>query len=377
MLRAQGLGLHIGGQAVLEDVALSVDEGRSLAVVGASGSGKTTLLRVLAGLETSHAGRVWVAGREVTGLEPHERGMAMLSQEADLFDDLNVRQNIAFGLAATGLPRSQWEERVEVMVLRLGLVGLEHRWPHQLSGGQRRRVGLARALVVQPKVLLLDEPLVGLDDAMRLQFAILLRQQQRRFGTTVVHVTHDQQEALSSGDRLAVMQHGRVVQQGSAQEVHARPSTTQVAAFLGQTTFLDVQVLEVAAGQDHTGGARARVRVLGQELEVAAHPDLAEHPIGLSGPGRQRACLMVRPHAVQVEALAGPGTGGWRTVDVYDEVGLVQLELFCGDHLLHVVETERGNLQVRSPLGLSLLPGTTVRVRLLPEHCWLLPGAGS
>lgn len=377
MLRAQGLGLHIGGHVVLDEVDLAVDEGRSLAVVGASGSGKTTLLRVLAGLEGGHSGRVWVAGREVTSLEPHERGMAMLTQEADLFDDLDVRQNIAFGLAATGLPRSQWKERVEVMVLRLGLVGLEHRWPHQLSGGQRRRVGLARALVVQPRVLLLDEPLVGLDDAMRLQFAILLRQQQRRFGTTVVHVTHDQQEALSSGDRLAVMQHGRVVQQGTPQEVHARPDSTEVAAFLGQTTFLDVHVLEVVGGPDHTAGARARVRVLDQEVEVAAHPGLADRPAAVADARHRRACLMVRPHAVGLEALAGPDSGRWRTIDVYDEVGLVQLELFCGDHLLHVVETERGNLQVRSPLGARLAPGTTVRVRLLPEHCWLLPGAGS
>ncbi len=365
-LRAHGIARRIGGHAVLADVGLEVATGQSLCVIGPSGSGKSTLLRALAGLDPLDSGQVLVDGRDLTLAPPHRRGIAMVFQDADLFGDLDVAANIAFGLGGQRSRAARHDEWVRVTMLRLGLAGLEDRLPHQLSGGQRRRVSLARALVTRPRVLLLDEPMAALDDRMRLDFARQLRQVRQRTGTAMIHVTHDQAEALGSSDRLLVLSHGRVLQQGTPQDVHARPSSAEVAALLGRSNFLEVDVDEL---RGTPGALRARVRALGATGWVDAHDRLLE--------GSRQARLLVRPHALAVEerGLLAPGQP-WRTDEVYDNVGLLQQEIFQGDHLLHVVETERGTVTVRSPLGQTLLEGSTVRLRLILDECWLLPGQG-
>ncbi|WP_420176291.1 ABC transporter ATP-binding protein [Luteococcus sp. OSA5] len=363
VLQARGLTRRIGERTIIEGVDVDVFAGQSLCVVGPSGSGKSTLLRALAGLDELHAGQILLDGQDVTRRPPHQRGVAMVFQDADLFGDLDVAENIGFGLGLRGPETSRHDERVQVTMLRLGLAGLERRLPHQLSGGQRRRVSLARALVSRPRVLLLDEPMAALEDRMRLDFTRQLRRVRQRTGTAMVHVTHDQSEALGSGDRLLVLSRGKVLQQGTPQQVHARPVTAEVAALLGRSNFLEVGVEELRGGQ---GAVRARVRALGVCGWVDAHDALLDRP--------QRARLLVRPHALSVESRQlRSAARAWRTDEVYDDVGLLQQEIFQGDHLLHVVETERGTVAVRSPLGKPLEEGRTVRLQLDLDECWLLP----
>jgi multiple sugar transport system ATP-binding protein len=224
---------EFGGAVAVDGVDLEIRSGEFLVLLGPSGCGKTTLLRMIAGLEKQTSGDIVIGGRVVNDLPPRERKLAMVFQSYALYPHLSVEKNIAFPLRAQGAERSSIAGRVQKAAAMLGLEALLHRKPRQLSGGERQRVALARAMVREPAVFLLDEPLSNLDAKLRTLARDELQQFQRRLSTTTIYVTHDQVEAMGLGDRIAVMNKGRVRQLGKPQDVYDEPADTFVAGFLG------------------------------------------------------------------------------------------------------------------------------------------------
>ncbi len=222
-----------GPRLVLDRVSLEVEDGRMMVIVGPSGSGKTTLLRCVAGLEEADGGTVEVAGRDVTRSAPGTRDVAMVFQDYALYPHLSVRDNISFGLRARKVPRSQIDDQVREAAAMVGLIDSLDASPNHLSGGERQRVALARALVRRPAAFLLDEPLSNLDAELRTQTRREIRALQRSLGTTTLYVTHDQVEAMTMGDTVAVLRTGTVEQVGSPSELYERPANVFVARFLG------------------------------------------------------------------------------------------------------------------------------------------------
>jgi len=222
----------------IDDISLTIRRGEFFSLLGSSGCGKSTLLRLLAGLDWPNAGKIFVDGQNMHGVPAHNRPCNMVFQSYAIFPHLNVSDNIAYGLRRFGLSKSEKRKRVEEMLFTIGLEGFGNRNPDQLSGGQAQRVALARALVRQPKVLLLDEPLGALDKTLREQMQVELRQLQRSVGITFVFVTHDQEEALSMSDRIAVMSAGRVLQIATPVDIYERPNCVAVAKFIGDMNFL-------------------------------------------------------------------------------------------------------------------------------------------
>ncbi len=223
----------------VKDVSLSIADGEFLVLLGPSGCGKTTTLRMVAGFIEPTAGRVRLAGQDVTLLPPWKRNAGMVFQSYALFPHLTVAQNVAFGLEMRKLPRADIEKRVEEVLALVRLAGYGGRLPRQLSGGQQQRVALARALAIRPDVLLLDEPLSNLDAKLRQEVRVEIRELQRQLGLTTVMVTHDQEEALTMADRLVVMNEGEVRQVGSQRDLYERPADRFVAGFVGRSTFLE------------------------------------------------------------------------------------------------------------------------------------------
>jgi putative spermidine/putrescine transport system ATP-binding protein len=219
-------------------VDLVVEEGEFFTLLGPSGSGKTTLLRLIAGFERPDAGRIELGGRDVTSVPPNLRDTNTVFQDYALFPHMTVAQNIGYGLRIKHIPAAERQRRVARALSMVRLVGLEQRRPNQLSGGQRQRVALARAVINEPEVLLLDEPLGALDLKLRQEMQIELKQIQKEVGITFVYVTHDQEEALTMSDRVAVMSNGQIEQVGTPVEVYERPATEFVAGFIGISNVL-------------------------------------------------------------------------------------------------------------------------------------------
>ena len=237
-LRLHGVRKSYGHVVAVAGVDLTVHEGEFFTLLGPSGSGKTTLLRLIAGFERPDAGRIELGGRDVTSLPPHLRETNTVFQDYALFPHMTVGENIAYGLRVKHVPGAERRQRVERALRMVRLAGLEDRRPNQLSGGQRQRVALARAVVNEPEVLLLDEPLGALDLKLRQEMQLELKQIQQQVGITFVYVTHDQEEALTMSDRLAVMSSGQIEQIGSPVEVYERPATEFVAGFIGISNVL-------------------------------------------------------------------------------------------------------------------------------------------
>ncbi len=222
----------------LDGVTLDVAAGEFIALLGPSGSGKTTLLMTIAGFEMPSEGYVRVDGRDVTHLPPNQRNLGMVFQRYALFPHMNVRDNIGFPLRMRGLGEAERRKRAETALATVGLEGYGDRFPAQLSGGQQQRIALARAIVYEPPVLLMDEPLSALDKNLRERMRLEIKRLQKQLGITVVFVTHDQEEALVMADRIAVLDHGQLVQEGPPQALYDRPANAFVAGFLGETNFL-------------------------------------------------------------------------------------------------------------------------------------------
>jgi spermidine/putrescine ABC transporter ATP-binding subunit len=264
-LRLEGIRKSFGTVAALEPLTLDIEPGSLVALLGPSGCGKTTTLRIVAGLEQPDAGRVLINGHDVTRVPPRSRAIGMVFQNYSLFPHMTVRENVAFGPAMKGEPRATVGRRVEEMLALVRLPGFAERYPSQLSGGQQQRVALARSLITDPDLLLLDEPLGALDKNLRESMQFELRQLQQRLGITTLLVTHDQEEALTMSDLVVVMRAGRIVQIGSPRDVYERPRTRFVSEFLGTSNLFSGK-LAGAAGPglqwiELGGDPRMRCRV--------------------------------------------------------------------------------------------------------------------
>ncbi|MDO5034437.1 MAG: ABC transporter ATP-binding protein [Actinomycetaceae bacterium] len=250
-LKLEGVNVHYGQTHAVKDVSLELPGGEILALLGASGSGKSSLLRAVAGLEPAR-GKILFDGEDVSGIPVHRRGFGLMFQDGQLFGHKNVAQNVAYGLHGR-LPREQWAARVEELLTLVGLPGTQERGVHTLSGGQQQRVALARALAPKPRLLLLDEPLSALDRALREDLSVEIRGIVRETGTTAIYVTHDQDEAFTVADTVAIMEDGVVARIGTPSEVWTDPRTRSVSQFLGFDLHLDEELaaslgIEVPAG---------------------------------------------------------------------------------------------------------------------------------
>lgn len=226
------------GEDVLDDICLTVARGEFVTLLGSSGCGKTTTLRIIAGLEQTDSGSVWINGQDVTKLPPDKRDVNTVFQNYALFPHMNVAENIGYGLKLRKVPRGEIKKKVVQMLELVQLEGYEKRKPSELSGGQKQRVAIARALVNNPKVLLLDEPLGALDLQLRRAMQIELKHLQKKLGITFIYITHDQEEAINMSDRIAVMKDGRIEQIGTPDEIYNHPKTSYVATFVGNANIL-------------------------------------------------------------------------------------------------------------------------------------------
>jgi putative spermidine/putrescine transport system ATP-binding protein len=255
-VRFSGVSRHFGEVRAVDKVDLDILDGEFFTMLGPSGSGKTTCLRLIAGFERPDAGRIELYGQEVSGLPPYERDVNTVFQDYALFPHMTVGQNVGYGLMIKKVPKAERDRRVKEMLQLVRLPGLEDRKPGQLSGGQRQRVALARALINHPRVLLLDEPLGALDLKLRQQMQIELKAIQQRVGITFVYVTHDQEEALTMSDRLAVFNHGKVEQAGSPADIYEHPTTGFVAGFVGVSNLISGDLARKLTGSTETFSVR-------------------------------------------------------------------------------------------------------------------------
>jgi spermidine/putrescine transport system ATP-binding protein len=354
---------RFGDLVAVDQLSLALRPGEFFTMLGPSGCGKTTTLRMVAGFEQPTEGRVLIEGEDVAGLPPHKRPTNTVFQSYALFPHLSVRDNVAFGLKRKGVAKSDIETRVSNELARVGLSAEVNRRPNQLSGGQQQRVALARALVNLPKVLLLDEPLGALDLKLRKGLQIELKRIQRNVGITFVYVTHDQEEALTMSDRIAVMNGGHVEQLGAPEEVYERPATTFVAGFIGVSNLMPGMVAAAAGG-------RGTVRLdSGVEVEAAVDGFAAG----------ERCHAVVRPEKLHIDRAEEPAPGSMPSVQ-----GLVESSVFLGTSTQIVVK-----LKGEVPLTVLVpnaneaergrLPGGGVPVRLswAPEHMHLVRESGA
>jgi spermidine/putrescine transport system ATP-binding protein len=271
-VRLEQLTKRFDDVVAVDDFSLEIERGRFFALLGPSGCGKTTTLRMIGGFEEPTSGRILLGDRDVSGLPPHKRDVNTVFQSYALFPHLTIFENVAFGLRRGGVKGDELRRRVGEALELVGLTGLERRKPRQLSGGQQQRIALARALVNHPRLLLLDEPLGALDLKLRKQMQLELKRIQNEVGITFVHVTHDQEEAMTMADRIVVMNSGRIEQQGTPTELYERPATAFVASFLGVSNLLPGRVLsdervrlvdgtEVAVPRQVLGGRRGDVAI--------------------------------------------------------------------------------------------------------------------
>src|SRR5437660_7127366 len=280
LLRIEVVSKRFGEFLAVNQLSLEVYQGEFFALLGPSGCGKTTLLRLIAGFEQPSTGRILLDGVDLAPVPPHRRPVNLMFQSYALFPHLTVEGNIAFGLKQEGLPKAEIASRVDEMLALVRLEGFAKRKPQHLSGGQRQRVALARSLIKRPRVLLLDEPLAALDKKLRSETQFELMQLQESLGLTFVIVTHDQQEAMTVAGRIAVMDHGRLVQVATPQEIYERPTSRWVADFIGEINLIEGSVTEVGRSGTVVASAAGRLRALspadvkaGDVVWVALRPE--------------------------------------------------------------------------------------------------------
>ncbi|MBT9386854.1 polyamine ABC transporter ATP-binding protein [Pseudooceanicola sp. CBS1P-1] len=358
-LKVERVSKSFGPVQAVSDVSLDIRRGELFSLLGGSGCGKTTLLRMLAGFETPSAGRIYIDGRDVTDVPPYERPVNMMFQSYALFPHMSVEKNIAYGLKHEAMSRAQKDERVRAMLDLVQLSDLGRRKPHQISGGQKQRVALARALARMPKVLLLDEPLGALDKKLREQTQFELSNIQQRTGITFVVVTHDQDEAMTLSDRIAVMRGGAVQQIGTPNEVYEYPSSGFVADFIGSINLYDGSVVKSGAA------TRVRVPALGREVTVASDKALETG---------QPVQVAIRPEKISIAARAAPGaenvvTGRIANRGYFGKDTLYRVRLESGEILL------ASNVNVARALGSPLSRESEMQVELsfAPQAVVVLP----
>jgi spermidine/putrescine transport system ATP-binding protein len=366
-VRLERVTKRFGDFTAVDDLALEVRQGEFFSLLGPSGCGKTTTLRMIGGFEEVTAGRVFLGDAEITDMPPFKRATNTVFQNYALFPHLTVFENIAFGLRRRKTPTNEIRHQVAFMLRLVELPGYEERKPNQLSGGQQQRVALARALVNNPQVLLLDEPLGALDLKLRKQMQVELKRIQSEIGITFIFVTHDQEEAMTMSDRIAVMRHGRIEQLGAPEELYERPTTDFVAGFLGVSNLLDADV----AGRD---GRFAALRL----------PDgtILRAPVGIVN-GANRVRLGVRPEKLRVLAL-GDGHVDEVGAETNAIDGTVLDASYIGVSTQYLVETaDKHTLTVyaqnleTSGASEVLADGRRVRLTWKPQHTFILGPASS
>jgi spermidine/putrescine transport system ATP-binding protein len=356
-----GVSKHFGKLAAVDDLSLTLASGEFFTMLGPSGCGKTTTLRMIAGFEQPTGGRVRIDGEDVAGLPAHKRPTNTVFQSYALFPHLNVSDNVAFGLKRQKVPKAEIASRVTAELDRVGLSAEAGRKPSQLSGGQQQRVALARALVNLPKVLLLDEPLGALDLKLRKELQIELKKIQREVGITFVYVTHDQEEALTMSDRIAVMNRGKVEQVAGPEEVYDKPTTTFVAGFIGVSNLMP--------GVIERDG----------EIRLDNGPTVGVDTQGLSAGERMHA--VVRPEKLDIESLDGGASPDSSRPHVE---GVVESSVYLGTSTQMVVDLgDDVRITVlcanTSAAERQSLPGGGARVTLSwePEHMHVVRGSGT
>jgi spermidine/putrescine ABC transporter ATP-binding subunit len=352
-LALDGISKSFGDVVALCRTSLAIASGELVALLGPSGCGKTTTLRIVAGFETSDSGRVLIGDQDVTRLPPDRRELGMVFQNYGLFPHLKVGENVAFGLRMRRVGRAEIARRVSEMLNTVRLPGFEDRYVSQLSGGQQQRVALARSLVTNPRIFLLDEPLGALDKNLREGMQFELRQLQRRLGITTILVTHDQEEALTMSDRVVVMNAGRILQVGTPEDIYERPRTRFVAEFLGTANILEA-VVETA---DRSGNRIAILRENAPPIRLAVE--------GKALPPGTPLQLAQRPEGL---AFAAPGATGEGLVEA-----IVREHVFRGQYhayQLAVPGIARPLFAYASPTGkgASHTQGDTVSVRFDPAN---------
>ncbi|WP_333826322.1 ABC transporter ATP-binding protein [Pararhodobacter sp.] len=332
-IEIDGVSKNFGSFPAVRDVSLTIARGECFALLGASGCGKTTLLRMLAGFESTSAGSIRIDGLDMAGVPPWNRPVHMMFQSYALFPHMSVARNVGYGLQHERMSRAQRSARVAEMLDLVQMTGFEDRKPHQISGGQRQRIALARALARQPKVLLLDEPLAALDKKLREQTQFELMSIQARTGVTFVVVTHDQEEAMTLADRLAVMDKGAVRQVGRPGEVYENPNSRYVAGFLGTISQFDGR-----AGRSVNGILTLDVPDFGRSVQVACPLD--------TRPG-EALTLALRPEKLRLtrERPEGPNVipGTVRDLAYFGKDSLYRINLPSGALIsVHAVNARRG-----------------------------------
>jgi spermidine/putrescine transport system ATP-binding protein len=352
-VRLERVTKAFGETVAVDDLSLDIEEGEFFSMLGPSGCGKTTTLRMIGGFEEPTRGTVYLGGRDVTELPPYRRDVNTVFQSYALFPHLDVFENVAFGLKRKKVDKSEVERRVLDSLRLVDLPGFEHRKPTQLSGGQQQRVALARALVNEPKVLLLDEPLGALDLKLRKQMQLELKRIQTEVGITFIYVTHDQEEAMTMSDRLAVMRHGKVEQIGPPEAVYESPATEFVAGFLGASNLLDGEVKEEREGNSLillTGGSA-----------VLVPTDRVDGDVG------EEVRVGVRPEKITLQADGEESPPGVNSVS-----GLLRMSTYIGVSHQYTVEGPGGTTLTvyQQNLGNTRLPhpGETVRLTWEPEY---------
>jgi iron(III) transport system ATP-binding protein len=286
----QNLSKHFDEVRAVDDVSLEVETGTLVCLLGPSGCGKTTTLRMIAGFEDPTTGRILIGTDDITNIPAYIRPTAMVFQSYALFPHMSVQDNIAYGLRARRMPKTEIQPRVQEAIALMELEGQEKKSPPQLSGGQQQRVALARALVTRPKVLLFDEPLSNLDARLRVRMRSEIRALQRRLGITSVYVTHDQEEAFSIADQVALMNRGKLVQLGTPRDLYRQPADRFVAEFVGLSNVVPVELVE-------SNAHGATVRVFGQTVRSRRPPQTPEN----------QTSIVLRPEALQIEKAGKVG----------------------------------------------------------------------
>ena len=376
------------GEDVLDDICLTVARGEFVTLLGSSGCGKTTTLRIIAGLEQTDSGSVWINGQDVTKLPPDKRDVNTVFQNYALFPHMNVAENIGYGLKLRKVPRGEIKKKVAQMLELVQLEGYEKRKPSELSGGQKQRVAIARALVNNPKVLLLDEPLGALDLQLRRAMQIELKHLQKKLGITFIYITHDQEEAINMSDRIAVMRDGRIEQIGTPDEIYNHPKTSYVATFVGNANILH-GVAESIQGENaivKIGNDRVIVKL---ETSQRDTEDTGAKQYLSAG---EKVTLAVRSENILLQeaaAIGDTGTDNGDTVDIsVTDRGLdahnknsvsglqatVTEKNFAGGQLRVTLKLSDGTQLIASRYGIdaSVVEGQTVRCSFLPTDAVLV-----
>ncbi|MCL1628742.1 ABC transporter ATP-binding protein [Roseibaca sp. V10] len=319
-VRFENVTKRFGDVVALKPLSLDITPGTLVTLLGPSGCGKTTTLRLIAGLESASEGRILIGGQDVTHLSATYRAVSMVFQSYALFPHMSVLENVGYGLRVKGMPKSEVKARAEHGLEQVGLKGFGERLPSELSGGQQQRVAVARAIVLEPEVLLLDEPLSNLDAKLRRHVREEIRQIQQQLGLTAVYVTHDQEEAMAVSDRIIVMKNAEIAQEGTPQDLYDRPASAFIADFIGDANLLDVEICR--SGQD------TEIVLLDRKLTL---------PVQSAATGA--AQMVLRPHDIRLERSPAPDRLPAKIV----------YAAWLGNTVQYTLATEAGSIFVIAP----------------------------